>query len=196
MGTEVWTGDGLGEGGLALQMTDTRSWIEKNPLLALCLLILLLLLLLLLWIMTRKALPNKVIMASDEFYVKGKRMERLPSTFHYSKKRKEINIKSPDFPANKQAESRINLKLEPVDRRYKKSSRRGILVTGISTPSQVNAINIGKPYVRDKNKRWVPEGVESDKAVQINQKLGAIIELETGSGNRSVSSLLCKIEKK
>jgi len=30
IGDEVWVGDGLGEGGLKLTMTDSRSWFEKN----------------------------------------------------------------------------------------------------------------------------------------------------------------------
>jgi len=30
IGNEVWSGDGLGEGGLALRMSDSRSWLERN----------------------------------------------------------------------------------------------------------------------------------------------------------------------
>jgi len=193
VGAEVWTGDGLGEGGLALSMTDTRSWIEKNPILALCLLILLLLLILLIWIMTRKALPKRVELMSSKFSVSGHSLERSRASLSYSRKRRELYVESPKYPAEPKAQSKLTLSLEPVDRRYKKSSQRGIIVTGITAPQQVHQINIGKPYVRGKEKgSWEPVGAVPGKVVPLKQRLSSTIIMETVED----STLTCTIKRR
>lgn len=167
-------------------------------------LLLLLLIGIILFIMSRKAMPKKIVLVTDstEFKVKGKKVEGIHANVKYDKKGKSLKVITPPYDINTAATGSITLRLQPVDRLWTKSKNRRVHISGISASGFVNDIDLnGTTYEKHpKFHQWVDSSyIDEDNDVlrPVDQNIkNASVEINFRDGRKAISYLKCELKHK